>query len=61
MQATPSPRHSPAAFVRIVGAVTDLTVGASSLAILASATSPLHTAVGVVLAVLLLTRTEAAS
>jgi hypothetical protein len=58
MQATSAPRRFP---VRIVGAVTDLTVGASSLAILATATSPLHTAVGVVLAVLLLTRTEAAS
>ena len=47
--------------VRIVGAVTDLTIGASSLAILATATSPLHTAPGVVLAVLLLTRAEWAS
>lgn len=48
-------------FAQSVGALTDITVGASSLAILATATSPLHTAVGVVLAVLLLTRAEWAS
>lgn len=58
MQATSAPRRFP---VRSVSALTDITVGASSLAILATATSPLHTATGVVLAVLLLTRTEWAS
>ena len=58
MQATSAPRRFP---VRIVAALTDITVGAASLAILATATSPLHTAVGVALAVLLLTRTEWAS
>jgi hypothetical protein len=41
-----------------VGALTDITVGVTSLAILATATRPAHTAVGVVLAVLLLTRAE---
>jgi hypothetical protein len=41
-----------------VGALTDITVGVTSLAILATATSPAHTAVGVVLAVLLVTRAE---
>lgn len=58
MQATSAPRRFPVGFVSVV---TDITVGASSLAILATATTPLHTAVGVVLAVLLLTRTEWAS
>lgn len=57
MQAASSRRTA----VGFVSVVTDITVGASSLAILATATSPMHTAVGVVLAVLLLTRTEAAS
>lgn len=58
MQATSAPRRTAVGFV---GAVTDITVGASSLAILATATSPLHTAVGVALAMLLLTRAEWAS
>lgn len=58
MQATSAPRRFP---VRLVSALTDIIVGAASLAILATATSPTHTAVGVVLAVLLLTRAEWAS
>ena len=58
MQATSAPRRFLAGFVSVV---TDITVGASSLAILATATSPMHTAVGVALAVLLVTRAEWAS
>lgn len=44
-----------------VSAMTDITVGATSLAILATATQPAHTAAGVVLALLLVTRAEWAS
>lgn len=58
MQATSAHRRFPAGFVT---AVTDVTLGASSLAILATSTSPWHTAVGVVLVVLLVTRVEWAS
>lgn len=58
MQATSACRRFLAGFVSVA---TDITVGASSLAILATATSRWHTAVGVALVVLLVTRAEWAS